>query len=455
MSEYQLYINKLTQKILCGILIFMMIAIPISHYIALKQQINGNIIANTNYFCAILLFLILGFGIIQGGFKFNFKSLVIIFIALMSILAIISTFTSIEKNLSIWGRPGRYEGIFTLLGYFIVFLSAVVISEKKYQSYLINAFLIVGVFHCLYGLGQRFNLYPEFIISKYGTHISGVTGNPDFMGGYTALLIALSAGLGLFTKQIPLKIAYLASTGLFLVTCVFTRTMIGLVGIVMTIIACFIFAVISLLYNKDNTDKTITMIILILCILAAYFVGEQLLYYNDGEYLKEIMHNVEDLQGILNGEITESSGAGRLLVWMNSLTLVKDYAFFGSGPDTFGSAYHALFPLNLGTYYDKAHNEYIQMLITLGIPFLVSYLGLCITCITYSIKNIAKKWKQGLINQSSLEIACLIAILAYMAQACFNISVVDVAPFYWMILGIAVASIYRKQMEKSYEFKLK
>ena len=78
---------------------------------------------------------------------------------------------------------------------------------------------------------------------------------------------------------------------------------------------------------------------------------------------------------ILHGNVDESFGTGRLFIWKNSLEMVKERPLFGSGPDTFGYHFNAYYPGDrLEIEYDKAHNEYLQILVCNGILGLLAYL---------------------------------------------------------------------------------
>jgi putative inorganic carbon (HCO3(-)) transporter len=70
---------------------------------------------------------------------------------------------------------------------------------------------------------------------------------------------------------------------------------------------------------------------------------------------------------------------------------------------------------------DKAHNEYLNIAVSAGIPSLIAYL----TLVFVVLKNSVSKEKNLL----------LAVIIAYLVQAFFNISVVSVAFLFWILLG--------------------
>lgn len=136
------------------------------------------------------------------------------------------------------------------------------------------------------------------------------------------------------------------------------------------------------------------------------------------------------------------AGSYRWKIWQLALPLVGKYPLFGSGPDTL------VYVFNQGAFrnfihvkdalVDKAHNEYLQISITMGIPALLFYLGFLSTVLRSIWKAI---WKSS--GEKQLLLAGFFAILiGYIVQAFFNISVVPVAPFFWFMLGMAYRLSY-------------
>ena len=82
-----------------------------------------------------------------------------------------------------------------------------------------------------------------------------------------------------------------------------------------------------------------------------------------------------------------------------------------------------------GFYIDKVHNEYLQKLVTEGIFSLITYMLLLLLLFIKSIKKITK-------NKDTLLITLFISFLTYAIQAFFNISVICVAPLFYILMGL-------------------
>jgi putative inorganic carbon (HCO3(-)) transporter len=80
-----------------------------------------------------------------------------------------------------------------------------------------------------------------------------------------------------------------------------------------------------------------------------------------------------------------------------------------------------------GTSVDKAHNEFLHIASVTGIPSLIIYLSMLVVIFIQNGKFLFKE------NMKTL---LLLTILAYLVQAFFNISVIAVAPIYWILLGL-------------------
>ena len=123
-----------------------------------------------------------------------------------------------------------------------------------------------------------------------------------------------------------------------------------------------------------------------------------------------------------------------MFVWKNTLKVVPKHLLHGVGVDNFYDAFDTpLFRFIKGgdaiEYYDKAHNEYLQKLVTEGIFSLITYLSMLFIIFINSIKKVFK-------DNESIVIALFLAFIGYLVQAFFNISVIEVAPLFWIICGL-------------------
>ncbi|MCL2634553.1 MAG: O-antigen ligase family protein [Oscillospiraceae bacterium] len=139
---------------------------------------------------------------------------------------------------------------------------------------------------------------------------------------------------------------------------------------------------------------------------------------------------------ILHGNLEDEFGTMRVYIWRHALSVVPDYLLIGSGPDTFYFAFPEEAQRFYGETYDKAHNEYLQILICQGIfglLFYLTFLG------TLFIKSIKKSFTNPIL------MASLAAFTGYGIQALFNISTPIASQMMWVISGVMAISLKQDQ----------
>ena len=92
-----------------------------------------------------------------------------------------------------------------------------------------------------------------------------------------------------------------------------------------------------------------------------------------------------------------------------------------------------------GTAPDKAHNEYLHIAATNGIPALGIYLVFLGLIIMPRISIMFK---------DKITFIFLLCIFSYLVQAFFNISTIGVAPLFWMILGLIDNTCFKEDLFK-------
>ena len=118
------------------------------------------------------------------------------------------------------------------------------------------------------------------------------------------------------------------------------------------------------------------------------------------------------------------------------------HQLFGFGPDTYGILtwdFRQESLDNYGVFFESAHNEYFQYLVTMGPFALASYLaflgGACV--------RMCRKWKE-----CAWILAPVLAVLCYGAQAVVNINLPIATPIMWAMLAIGLA-LTREKAEQA------
>jgi hypothetical protein len=140
----------------------------------------------------------------------------------------------------------------------------------------------------------------------------------------------------------------------------------------------------------------------------------------------------------------ERFGSGRGYIWSRALPLLKDTILLGNGPDTFAIYFPQedfIGKLNstgrVNILVDKPRNYYIQLGHDTGLVSLFSLLGLFIVYAFQSLKLYLPNQRDDFEVNLGKIIASSVA--AYLIAAIFNDSVVYVAPFFWIMLGMGIS----------------
>ena len=109
------------------------------------------------------------------------------------------------------------------------------------------------------------------------------------------------------------------------------------------------------------------------------------------------------------------------------------HRLFGFGPDTYGILtwnFRSDSIKNLGVYYESAHNEFLQYLVTIGPVGTAAY----ILFLAGAVRKMLRRQKE-----LPWLLAPAAAVLAYNIQAIINIGMPIVTPIMWAMIGIGLA----------------
>jgi len=142
-------------------------------------------------------------------------------------------------------------------------------------------------------------------------------------------------------------------------------------------------------------------------------------------------------QMVFHGNFKDSFGHSRLFTWKRSVKLAGKNPIFGSGPDTFCTVFNNAFGEESKKYFggrnlDKAHNEYLQLLICSGVTSLGAFL-------TFIGSMVVKTYRNA--ERNPLLVCCGAAVIAYAVHAFFGYSLPINTPLMWVLLGLTGAAV--------------
>jgi len=363
-------------------------------------------------------------------------------------IVFISSLQSVHPLTSFFGQYGRWEGLWTITCYFVLYLAAHSAAKNHnlakpfflailipatlvsliaiVEHFWTNPFLLFANVYCAAGFGEPNTFEAGRSMATFGS--------ATFLAGYLALALPV-----MFSRLVaggeeimPRKLVYLS---LFIVSIalLFTFGRAAWIGAAAGI----------MLISWINRESIKKLRLQIVAVLLAFALAFMIVEASGRGY------SVADR--IASTFKIESSNLTRVQMWESSLPLLTEKPLLGSGPDTFkyvfgkykpeGWVEHVSDPL-----VDKAHNDALQTAITLGIPGLVLYLWILISFIWLGVRKI-RMLRDMQVTWLASGIAG--AVLAYAVQVQFNFSHFTTAPFFWLFLGFGSGLLLTEKQGKA------
>ena len=428
--------NKITNKdVLKLVTLCILIIVPFLKFFSMNLEMFGGINNYDNINPAIILYVANPFLIfIYIKDIINKKRKLDIYDYLFYILiitGIISVIFSIDKNLAIFGKMYRHEGFLSVLSYYLLFINWKINGSKDDIKKFIKLLVIISIINSIYAMLQ---IYAPFdFILKFEQDkkmASGLCGNPNFLGSLIVTAISIIMCNFLINKKITFRDTILII--LFFIALINAQS----TGPLLTFVLVILFLIVILKIKKKLVLKNLIVLIgiILLTYSSVYYVNKVIYKSNRCETcVKEVKKTVK------------TGGTNRFKIWKNSIEMVKEHPVVGIGFDNFHLAYPNPKVDNTVSFnvsgdklqrknpkkvkiYDNAHNVYLHMAITNGILGLIAYL---LVCLLTFIKGLKFKSKLGLLLLSGF--------VAYSIQAFANISVIQVAPIYYIIIGLMLS----------------
>ena len=363
----------------------------------------------------IIVIFILFFKRRKNKIKLQIHDLLLLLIIMFGLIA---TNFAVDPNISLFGEFGRYEGLFSISYYItLVFISSFI--EKKHKKLIIYSILLSGLIQLFYASLQVSNIGKN-ISRMYRLKKIWATGfltNPNFFGTYMLLCLSYTFGLYLDEKERIIKILNLFMIFAFTVGIFISNTMSCIVGLIIVLIYLTIYLI------KNKKIKKLLIIISI-----TFITSFSMHIFKITSIFNDTLKTGNEIKEIAKGNTNDKFGTNRMFIWKNTLKIVPKYILHGAGIDNFAHAFNGKALADSRWLYDKAHNEYLQILVCEGIFCLITYLLLYAIIV---IRGIKVSFKENYIY-------LILPIIGYLAQAFFNISVIEVAPLFYIGLGLCI-----------------
>jgi O-antigen ligase/tetratricopeptide (TPR) repeat protein len=291
-------------------------------------------------------------------------------VLLIAASALLSTVTSLNPRISLWGEHTRYGGLTTILAHVAVFFCARAWAGNNLavMERLLVACLLAGVVAAAFAflqmagvdpVGWQFSSAAGLFQRPFGT-----LGHPNHLGAFLAMVLPVAWHFAVPPHRHAMIICALilsAGIAVSLSRAAWLGCVAGAIVLAGAHVGCS--------WNKIRRRSVIGL--LLLGLLAVAVVG----WWNP--------------RGVVSGFHDRlanwSSGATRWQIWTTSFEILRDHPIVGTGPDTFQLAFAprrtpAFWRQEWNTTPTHAHNEFLHVLATQGIigavALLVFLLGL-------------------------------------------------------------------------------
>lgn len=303
----------------------------------------------------------------------------VLLVSLYTVVISISTLVGVAPVASLFGSSYGQMGLLTHLCFFIVFVSliAVASSEKRFRGVL-WAMTLTGLAVATYAFVQFFGKDP-FIQSGLYTfeseggallRVNSTIGHSNYLGNFLLFVAPLGAGLGLVSRGTARR-AGLAAAILSVLAIAFTGTRGAWVGLAVAGLA------LPLLLRSARTEKASaherrrTM-----WHAGVVAVGVLVLFA-----IVSLSPASRSIVLRARAMIHENTGAGRTLLWRDSMRMVKDYVLVGCGPEGFRKAFlpyksDELARLAPETNNESSHNSLIDAALSYGLAGAILYVAI-------------------------------------------------------------------------------
>ncbi len=284
----------------------------------------------------------------------------------------IATFVSVNVYTSFWGTLERMGGLYSFWHYFVFYViaSSVLRTKEEWMTFL-KTTVFVGVLSAFYGFGQRTDI--SFFIGSGGRErIFGTVGNAALFAGYQILNVFVALILGLNSQKNRDRVLLLGSAAIMSLAVLMTAVRGSVLGLALGL------ALFAGLYFMQSHSRQARKFFVGLVGLFIVFVAFSLMFRTSS-----FVQNSAYLKRITDFSPSTYTVQTRFWAWQAGLKGWKENPktmLFGWGPENFNIPFSKYFNPQFfkgpgaETAFDRAHNMFVEVLVTMGLVGLIAYL---------------------------------------------------------------------------------
>ena len=372
-----------------------------------------------------------------------------IFIFLFLVVYCLSSLTAINPRTAFFGLYGSWTTSFlTFLvgfGFYVILINQIKTFDKAKEILL---FVLSGAsIACLTALGQYFeqggSLFP---LEKI--RVSGVLGQPNYLGFYLALALPFSLGLAFSQKSFLLKIIFSFTSFLIILTLLLTFSRTAWLAVFLSagtiLLITFLKTPRLRLISQLRKKREAVIIIFLLGLISLFVFGSPFLLRT-----RESFQATPEKNTLLI----------RLYEWKGGLRVFQERPILGVGPENLYYRYGSNKDLWLNRIDDEwflethsIRNIYLDFLAKIGILGLISFLGLAFFVLKKMISGFSQlREKQFFWLHLSVLSSFLVFLFLGLGYLLTPASLI----FFWLIIFLARLLTKESQKQTQLSFSKK
>ena len=380
--------------------------------------------------------------------------LVLVALVILQILPL-PTFQGSQPSLPLYGAVGYAGHVLSVAPYqtashlllLVTYLAAfylvlLVCQNRNGKKRLVYALIALGAFEAFYGLVQYLTGWQQIFVYVKKYYLEEATGtyiNRNHFAGLLEMVLPLTVALALglagklrvaaqlseakarnlllATELFPLILSLFLAVTIF-IALIFSRSRMGIISAIASLIVIFGLAGSSLPSKRIRTVSAALFFLGVIGIVI--WVGSD-----------PVMGRFEIL-----GQEYSQAGENRISIWRDTLKLIHEHPWFGTGLGTFSVAYTSVQTVFLNHLVDHAHCDYLEAVSELGLPGGILLFGSVFWIVARAVQDY-RKMEDGV--DATVCLGCIGSITTILVHsiADFNLYIPANALVFTVVLALA------------------
>lgn len=357
------------------------------------------------------------------------NSLMIVWGVLLAFMGVSMLWTmNPVEGLAVWNR-----WIVVLLA--SVLCSAFLLYENKTLKALIVTTIVIAIINVLSCI-IFYYVFDVHISQRNNLKLNGFYGNKNifavaFLFKLPFLYYAFMRYKG-FIKWISLVLVFMIAFCLVILS---TRS--SFIGLIFQAVILLVYGVYSILKVNRSKKAILGFVLPLLAIGCGFFSGNRFIEYNYEHFATKNVKNNYSVDERFKS-IADGNSKGRLLIWKNTVEIIKEKPLSGYGVGNHKLAIMKVECAKKHDYIvsDHAHNDFLEMFSELGIFGCLIYVLTYVFAAIYALKQMFAKGVNELFRLRAMIGGTI--ILTYMNDAMFNFPLERADCQIYLAIGLAL-----------------